>query len=159
MSSTHLGPRQDFYYCHTVAGLLMCGALSDKRMGHLQLLLAFASTVILTPSFMGLMTIFHCLSFKTLPTWRARSPYLYPTGTGWPNYTPRHWVPFSSPPTTHRAIVEVFEPASTWRTRLTATANWSWLQHLSTDCAENISSIIALFSCCYGNMLDSGAVT
>jgi hypothetical protein len=28
------------------------------------------------------------------PTWRARSPYLYPPGTGWPSYTPRHWVPF-----------------------------------------------------------------
>jgi hypothetical protein len=34
------------------------------------------------------MTIFHCLRFKTPPTWRARSPYLYPQGTGWPSYTP-----------------------------------------------------------------------
>jgi hypothetical protein len=31
----------------------------------------------------------------------------------WPIYTPRHRVPFSSPPTTPRATVEVFEPAST----------------------------------------------
>jgi hypothetical protein len=30
-------------------------------------------------------------------------PYLYSPGTGWPGYTPRHWVPFSSPPTTPRA--------------------------------------------------------
>jgi hypothetical protein len=43
------------------------------------------------------------------PTWRARSPYLYPPGTGWPIYTPRVWVPFLLPPTK----VEVFEPAST----------------------------------------------
>jgi hypothetical protein len=44
------------------------------------------------------------------PNWRARSPYLYPRGTGWPSYTPRHWVPFSSPPTTRRATVEVLDP-------------------------------------------------
>jgi hypothetical protein len=31
------------------------------------------------------------------PTWTARSPCLYSPGTGWPNYTPKHWVPFSSP--------------------------------------------------------------
>jgi hypothetical protein len=47
---------------------------------------------------------------ETPRTWRARSPYLYPPGTGWPGYIPRHWVPFSSPPTTHRATMEVFEP-------------------------------------------------
>jgi hypothetical protein len=27
------------------------------------------------------------------PTWRTRSPYLYPLETGWPSYTPRHRVP------------------------------------------------------------------
>jgi hypothetical protein len=50
------------------------------------------------PSLAGLITIFYCLRFETPSTWRARSPYLYPPGTGWPSYTPRHWVPFSSPP-------------------------------------------------------------
>jgi hypothetical protein len=39
---------------------------------------------------------------ETRPTWRARSPYLYPPGTGWPSYTPGHWVPFPSPLTTRR---------------------------------------------------------
>jgi hypothetical protein len=62
----------------------------------------------------GLMTIFYCLRFDTLPTWRVRSPYLYPPGTGWHSYTPRHWVPFSSPPTTHRDSVDICEPAFTW---------------------------------------------
>jgi hypothetical protein len=47
------------------------------------------------------------------PTWRAWSPYLYSPRTGWHSYTPRNWVAFSSPPTTHRATVEVFESAST----------------------------------------------
>jgi hypothetical protein len=29
---------------------------------------------------------------RLLPTWRVRFPYLHPPGTGWPRYTPRHWV-------------------------------------------------------------------
>jgi hypothetical protein len=58
----------------------------------------------------GLITTFDCLRFKTPPTGRPRSLYLYPPGTGWPNHTPRHWVPFSSPPTTHRVTEEVFDP-------------------------------------------------
>jgi hypothetical protein len=58
-------------------------------------------------------TTFYSLRFETLPTRRTRFPYLYPPGTGWSGFTPRHWVPFSSL-TTCRATVEVFNPASTW---------------------------------------------
>jgi hypothetical protein len=60
-----------------------------------------------------LRTVVYCLRFETPPTWRARSPYLFTPGTGWYSYIPRHWVPFTSPPTTRRATVEIFEPAST----------------------------------------------
>jgi hypothetical protein len=59
------------------------------------------------------MTTFYCIRFETPPTWRARSPYLYPPGTGWPSYTPKHFVHFSSPPTTRRATVEALDPALT----------------------------------------------
>jgi hypothetical protein len=65
------------------------------------------------PSPAGLMTTFYCSIFETPPTWRARYPDVYPPGTGWSSYIPRHWVPFSSPPTTRRATVEVFDPTST----------------------------------------------
>jgi hypothetical protein len=41
------------------------------------------------PSLEGLVTIFYCLRFETPQIWRARSPELYPAGTGWPSYTPR----------------------------------------------------------------------
>jgi hypothetical protein len=61
------------------------------------------------------MTIFYCLRFDTSPTWRAMSPYLYPPETGWPGYTPRHWVRFSSPLTTRRATVEIFDSAALYR--------------------------------------------
>jgi hypothetical protein len=60
------------------------------------------------------MTIFYCLRFETPPTWRVSFPYLYPSGTGWLGGTPRHWVPFSAPPTTRRATVEVYT-AITWQ--------------------------------------------
>jgi hypothetical protein len=50
----------------------------------------------------------------------GRSPYLlvYPPGTGWPSYTHRHWVPFSSPPTTRRATVELCEWQHQFRGRI-----------------------------------------
>jgi hypothetical protein len=32
------------------------------------------------------------VSSETPPTWRTRFLYLYPPGTGWPSYTPGHWV-------------------------------------------------------------------
>jgi hypothetical protein len=64
-------------------------------------------------SFSGIMIIFYCLKFETPATWRARSPYLYPPGILRTSYTSRQWVPFSSPRAIRRAMVEVFEPAST----------------------------------------------
>jgi hypothetical protein len=57
------------------------------------LLLALASAFS-APNPAGLMTVFYCLRLETPPTWRARFSYLYPPGTGWPGYTPRHWFPF-----------------------------------------------------------------
>jgi hypothetical protein len=54
-----------------------------------------------------------CQPCAQTPTWRTRSLYLCHPVTGWPSYTPRHRVPFSSPLTNLRATVEVFEPAST----------------------------------------------
>jgi hypothetical protein len=53
-------------------------------------------------------------SFVQSPIKRTRSLYLCPPVTGWPKYTPRHQVPFSSPPATATTTVEVFYPASTW---------------------------------------------
>jgi hypothetical protein len=43
------------------------------------------------------------------------------------NYTRKHWVPFSSPSTTRRATVELFDPAST---RLSVSESES---HITTD--------------------------
>jgi hypothetical protein len=68
------------------------------------------------------------------PNLKARSSSLYPPGTGRHSYTSRHWVPFSSPPTTGRTTVKVFEPASTRANKLVP------LYSLGTDSAENTAS-------------------
>jgi hypothetical protein len=116
-------------------GLFMWGTISDKRMG-----LSFK--IAAGPA--GLMTVFYLLRFKI--TWRARSPYSYPPGTVWPSYTPRHWVPFSSLPTTCRTMVEVSEPAFTLALDC---------QLLCWPCYITIlhsSSIITLGACCCRNL-------
>jgi hypothetical protein len=115
MSSTHLGSKTRFLLLSDSC-VCSCGApsLTIGRVCSLQLLLAIASEVTLGPNPAGFMTIFYCLRLDTPPTWTVRTPYLCPPGTGWPSYTPRHRVPFSSPPTTRRATVEVFKPISTW---------------------------------------------
>jgi hypothetical protein len=74
----------------------LCNILSYERMGSVVYNCCWSSPAQsfsgLNPS--GLMTRFYCLRFETPPTWRARSPYLYSSGTGWPTCTQRHWVPF-----------------------------------------------------------------
>jgi hypothetical protein len=90
------------------------------------------------PSPLGLMTTSYCLRLKTPLTWRARSRYLYPPGTGWPGYALRHWVPFLSPPMTRNAMVEVFNPTSTWEDFVIL--RLSSLYNLRSDCRENTAS-------------------
>jgi hypothetical protein len=114
VSSTHLGPKTRFLLLSDSCGFVDVGRSLWREDGcHLQLLLAPASAVTLGPNPARLMTIFYCLRLDTPSIWRIRSPYLCPLGTRWPSYTPRHRVPFSSPPTTLRVTVDVFEPVST----------------------------------------------
>jgi hypothetical protein len=79
---------------------------------------------------------------------------LYVPGTGWTSYTPLHWVPFSSPPTTRRATVEVFEPYSirggkmlimTWRKH--KFMRWNRQQRLFQNAVTTVkrnTSIVAM---------------
>jgi hypothetical protein len=49
------------------------------------------------------------LSHLRLPQPGGPDSHIYiPPGTGWPGYTPGHWVPFTSSLTSRRATVEVF---------------------------------------------------
>jgi hypothetical protein len=96
-----------------------CGALSltRGRVCRLQLLLVLASAFILGSEFRGTRDHILLSRIRDSPNLEGQAPHLYSTGTGWHSHTPRHWVPFSSPPTTRRATVEVFEPASIRGTR------------------------------------------
>jgi hypothetical protein len=80
--------RSDFYFCQTVTGLLMWGALSDKRTG-------LSITIAASPRQRSHSSV-------RVP-WDSR-PYFTVSDKR---------LPFSSPPTTRSATVEVFDPAST----------------------------------------------
>jgi hypothetical protein len=100
----------------TAAGLLTWGALSDEGTG-----LSFTNAA-------GLRQRSHS---------RVRVPW-----ESWPYFTVSDSrLPFSSLPTTRRATVEVFDPASTrdwWSEALTRLVASSY--NLSTDRIENIFS-------------------
>jgi hypothetical protein len=80
--------RPDCYYCLTVASLLTWGILSDERTG-------LSSTIAAGPRQRS----------------HSRVRVLWDSGPYFTLSDSR--LPFSSPPTTHRATVEVFDPAST----------------------------------------------
>jgi hypothetical protein len=79
----------------------------------LQLLLALDSAVILGSEFRGTQDHILLCQIRVSPNLDGQVFESLSTETGWPRYTPRHCVPFSSPPRTRRAMVEVFEPTST----------------------------------------------
>jgi hypothetical protein len=82
-----LGLRADFYFCQSVAGLLMRGPFSDERTG-LSFIIAAG------------------------PRQRSHSRVRVPWDSP-PYFTVSDSrLPFSSPPTTRRVTVEVFDPAS-----------------------------------------------
>jgi hypothetical protein len=103
------GVRPGFYYCQTVAGLFMWGALSDERTG-----LPF--------------------TIAAGPRQRSHSRVRVP-GDLWPYFTVSDSrVPFSSPYTTRRATVEVFGLASARSSRLSC--NRYSLYSFGTDHAQ-----------------------
>jgi hypothetical protein len=81
-------------------------------MGLSQLLLAVASAVILRSEPHGNNDRILLSQIRDSPKLEGQV-LVFISPRRWPSHTSRHWVPFSSSPMTHRAIVEVFEPAST----------------------------------------------
>jgi hypothetical protein len=76
--------------CYFVAPFLMRG-----RVCNLLLLLVLASAVLLGSESCGTQDHILLSEFLRLPQpGGSGTPYLYPTGTGWPRYTPGSWVPF-----------------------------------------------------------------
>jgi hypothetical protein len=101
------GANDEIFISQTFADLLMWGALSDEKMG-----LSF--TIAAGPR--------QCSHSRVRDPWYSRQYFTVPDSK----------LPFSSPPTTRRATVEVFDPASTRDFRL------------STNChAYNTSALTA----------------
>jgi hypothetical protein len=137
VSSPHLGPNTRFLLLSDSCGFVHVGSSLWREDGSVVYSRRWSSPAHwfcgLSPA--GPMTVFYCLIFGSPPTRRARSPDLYPPGTGWHSYTPRHWVTFSTPRKTLRATVEVFELR--FHTLVTHLFCWSSLYSLGTECAEN----------------------
>jgi hypothetical protein len=90
VSSTHLGLTTRFLFLSDICGFVDvgCSLWQENRSVVYNCCWSSPAQSFLAPSPVGLVTIFYCLRFETSSTWRVRSPYLYPSGTGWPSYTP-----------------------------------------------------------------------
>jgi hypothetical protein len=82
--SLHLGPKTRFLLLSDSCGFVDVGRLLCREDGSVVYNCCWSSPAqsFSVPSSMELMTIFYGLRFETPPTWRARSLYLYPPGTG-----------------------------------------------------------------------------
>jgi hypothetical protein len=79
----------------------------------LQLLLALASAVILRSDSRGTCDHILLSQIRDSPNLEGQVPVFISPRNGMDRLYPRHWIPFSSPPTTCRAVVEVFNSAFT----------------------------------------------
>jgi hypothetical protein len=95
-SPLRLTARNLFFYLNTCDhSPYVTSSLTRGWVCRLQLPLVLASAFILRSE--SRRTHDHILlsQIRDSPNLEPRSPYLYPPGTGWLNYTPRHWVPFN----------------------------------------------------------------
>jgi hypothetical protein len=127
------GLRPERYYCMTVAGLLIWGAPSDERTG---------------------LSIAIATGHRQRSHSRVRVPW-----DSQPYFTVSYSrLPFSSPPTTRRVMVEVFDPASTRGTRGSVEVNSHshiLLYPLDTDHAQKTQPLY----CCMVQTTQKTCVT
>jgi hypothetical protein len=94
------------------------------------------------------MTTFDSLRFET-PQPGTHAHLLYLPGAGWPSYHPRDWVPFSSPPTTGIATVEIFETASTLLLTWCPSYITPWHGPLRKHSSSFLHLIVAMGTCIF----------
>jgi hypothetical protein len=112
--SLSLGVEPHIYYSSTVTVLFLWGALSDERTG---------------------LSFIYAAGPRQHSFSRVRVPW-----DSWTYFTVSDLrLPFSSPPTTRRVTVEVFDPASTRVTHQTPNITRVALYSLRADRTENIS--------------------
>jgi hypothetical protein len=121
--------------------------LNKRLLCLLQLSLALASAVTLGSESRWTLDIV-LSKVRVSPNLEGQVPvYINPPGTGWPSYTPRYWVSFSSLPTTRRATVEVSKPASTRGTNhWTQSSLWPAYNFSAGTAVSNHTSIAGVDS-------------
>jgi hypothetical protein len=84
LSSTHLGLTTRYLLLSDRCGFVNVGHSRWRQNGSAVCNCYWSSPAhsFLGPSPAGFVTIFYCFRFETPPNWGARSPYLYPPGTG-----------------------------------------------------------------------------
>jgi hypothetical protein len=96
MLTPHLGPKTRFLLPSDCCSFVYVGRSLWQEEGSVVYNCCWASPAQSFPdhSPAGPRTIFYCLRFETPPTWRARSPYLYPPEQGGPALPPGTGFPF-----------------------------------------------------------------
>jgi hypothetical protein len=137
-------------FLQTVACYFVAPSLTRGRVCNLlyNCFWALPEQSLLGRSLTELTTIFYCLLWDS-STWRARFPYLYPPGTGWPSYTPgtgfpccrllqltgQRWRYSNPPPQSQSHITTDSQSASQswcqvpiWYPQLILLSPWNFLQ-------------------------------
>jgi hypothetical protein len=117
----------------------------------LQLLLTLASAVILRLESRLLLQI------RGSSNLEGQVPVFISPRTGWPTHTSKHWVPFSSPPTTSRDTMEVFDGVAT-RVSLSCNPRFTYNpQHgqRRKQSSSTFAPIISVESCLFAKPLPS----
>jgi hypothetical protein len=89
-TTTHIFFQLNTVYCSPY----VTSSLTRGWVCRLQLQLALARAVILGSESLGIHDHILLSQTRDSKTWRARSPYLYPPGTGWPIIPPGTGFPF-----------------------------------------------------------------
>jgi hypothetical protein len=153
----HLAPKTFFLLLSNKLSFCSCGApsLTRGRVCRLQLLLNFVSALTLDSESRGTHEQKLLSQVQEAPNLEGQVPEFISSRKNVAQLYLRHWVPFSSPPMTPRATVEVFEPTSkraaptTYpQSRSLATAvvllpvytavTWQWL-YMSQYCLNSVT--------------------
>jgi hypothetical protein len=117
----------------------------------LQLLLALAKAFILRFESRGIHDHMLLSQIQDSPNLEGQVPIFISPGKGCPSYNLRQWVPFTSLPTTHRATVEVLDPAST--------QDADWLHGPSRNSTLIVACVsVAAGTCLLSHCLETNAV-
>jgi hypothetical protein len=144
----HLGLKTTFLLLWDSWGLLIWGAHSNEESVVYNCCWSSPIQSFWNPSPAKLMILLS--QIRESPTWRARSPslHVYPAGTGWPGYTPKHRALFRRVLRLARLRWRYSTPPPHGLLTLTDNGSSSSLYSLGKDRTENTTSSISSIVAC-----------